>query len=341
MWGAGKNGALRMSLAFFRRGDADRAGGGDRRPQRPKIGIALGAGVARGWAHIGVLRELEAMGVRPDVIAGASIGAVVGGCFAAGKLDALETFARSLTKRSVFNLLDVSFSGSGLIGGDRLRGRLEAALAAQRIEETGIRFVAVATEIGAGHEIWLKSGSIVEAMCASYALPGVFEPVRIGGRWLFDGAIVKPVPVSVARAMGADRVIAVCVAAENGAHGAVMHDAQAPARCAPEPEPVALDSTGRLLDGLRRSLWTRHAWTHRENEPPGLAAVMVNTFNITQDRIMRSRLAGDPPDMMLTLKTGKFGLFEFHRADELIEVGRATVRRAKDEILEHLEPASA
>lgn len=333
-----------MTLALFRRGDPDRVSGGLKAPSvpkrpRPKIGIALGAGVARGWAHIGALQELEAIGVRPDVIVGSSIGAVVGGCYAAGRLDALDGFARSLTKRGVFNLIDVSFSGAGLIGGSRLRNRLEAALGSSRVEEMPIKFVAVATEIGTGHEVWLKKGSIVEAMRASYALPGLFEPVRIGGRWLFDGAIVNPVPVNVARACGAERVIALSIAAETGAGGTAVHDDSVADLIEAELAPPVTEKPTTLFDTLRRSLWSRRAWSHSEDEPPGLASVMVNTFNITQDRIMRSRLAGDPPDFMLTLKTGKFGLFEFHRADELIELGRVSVRRAKDEILEQLELA--
>jgi len=305
--------------------------------RRPKIGIALGAGVARGWAHIGALQALVEIGVKPDVVVGASVGAVVGGCFAAGRLDALEEFARSLTKRNVFSFLDFSFNGGGLIGGDRLRSRLQTALGAMRIEDLPIRFAGVATEIGDGHEVWLRTGPLVEAMRASYALPGVFEPVRINGRWLFDGAIVNPVPVNVARALGADRVIALSIGSEGAGRGATLHESVTHPPALPRPEP----NRGGVIDSLRRrGLWMRRAWVTDDDSAPGMAAVMVNTFNIAQDRIMRSRLAGDPPDFLLTLKTGRFGLFEFHRAAELIELGRASVRKAKDEILEHLDLAT-
>jgi NTE family protein len=328
-----------MTLAFFRKGEGDSVSGGDKRP-RPKIGVALGGGVARGWAHIGALYELAEMGVTPDVVVGASIGAVVGGCYAAGRLEALEEFARSLTKRSVFSFIDVSFNGGGLIGGDRLRARLEAAMGTLRIETLPTRFVCVATEIGAGHEIWLKSGPMVEALRASYALPGVFEPVRIGERWLFDGAIVNPVPVNVARAFGAERVIALSIGGDGSGYGTAIHET-VEANDAPPSNPSRQPPKG-VMDGLRRrALGIRRAWASDESQAPGLAAVMVNTFNITQDRIMRSRLAGDPPDVLVTLKVGKIGLFEFHRADELIALGRAAVRKARDEILEHLEPAPA
>jgi NTE family protein len=325
-----------MSLYFFAKTASEPIVSGGAKRGRPKIGIALGGGVARGWAHIGALRELIALGVTPDIVAGASIGAVVGGCFAAGRLDTLETFARSLTRRTVFSLLDISFNGGGLIGGGRLRARLNAAMGPLRIEELPIPFVCVATEIGTGHEIWLKRGALVEAMCASYALPGVFEPVRMGGRWLFDGAIVNPVPVSVARAFGAEIVIALGIGDGSG-RGTAIQDLEYTEEEAAIPTPAApLARRGARIGGLLPRFWTSEV-----SDAPSLAAVMVNTFNITQDRIMRSRLAGDPPDVLVTLKVGKVGLFDFHRADELIAMGRAAVRRSSDEILELLEGAGA
>jgi NTE family protein len=314
-------------------------GGGPLR--RPKIGVVLGAGAARGWAHIGALRELDALGVTPDIVVGASVGAVVGGCYAAGKLDQLEHFSRSLTKRRVFGLMDLSFNGGGLIGGDRLRLRLEEAMGDLNIEALPLRFASVATEISTGHEIWLNRGPLVEAMRASYALPGVFEPVRVGGRWLIDGAIVNPVPISVARAMGADQVIALNIAAHGFGRGtAIQHPAHpGPSEIdniigpAPAPRPAGVMESLRARTGLfRRQL---------ADEGPGLAQVMVDAFNITQDRIMRSRLAGDPPDVLVTTRVGKIGLFEFHRADELIAAGREAVRKASAEILEATEPLRA
>ena len=191
---------------------------------RPKIGLALGAGAARGWSHIGVLRELAAHGIVPDVVAGTSIGAVVGACYAAGKLDAIETFARSMTKRRVFTFMDLSFSGMSLIGGERLRAALEKELADLLIEDLPVSFAAVATEVGTGHEVWLKRGALAPAVRASYALPGIFEPVRIGDRWLFDGALVNPIPITVCRALGADFVIAVNVTADTMYRSHVIHD---------------------------------------------------------------------------------------------------------------------
>ena len=312
-----------MSLVLFRRSGPDTTASAPApKKTRPRIGLALGAGVARGWAHIGVVRELIDLGVVPDVVAGASIGAVVGGCYAGGRLDALEDFARSLTRRSVFGLIDVSLRGGGLMGGDRLRHRLEAAMGQQRIENLPTRFIAVATEMKSGHEVWLKSGPVCDALRASYALPGIFEPVKMNGRWLFDGAIVNPVPVNVARAFGAEYVLAISIGGDTPS-GAAVFDMDGD-----EPHEPAPSSWPRWLGG-------------GAGAAPGVASVMVHTFNITQDRIMRSRLAGDPPDHTIAIRAKNFGLFEFHRAAELIELGRAAVRKAAPEILEHLDAAPA
>ncbi len=176
---------------------------------RPTIGLALGGGGARGFAHIGVLRTLLAHGIEPDIIVGTSIGAVVGGCQAAGRLDMLEEWCRSLTKRGILGYLDISLTGGGLIGGGKLAARLDEKLGDTPIEALPIRFATITTEVGTGHEIWLTRGRLVDAMRASYALPGIFPPVSLDGRWLVDGALVNPVPVSAARVFGARLVIAV------------------------------------------------------------------------------------------------------------------------------------
>ncbi len=326
-----------MFRAAYRRIDTDPASGGGR-SRRAKVGIVLGAGAARGWAHIGALRELDALGVRLDVVVGSSIGTLVGGCYAAGRLDMLEAFARSLTRRRVFGLLDFSFNGSGLIGGQRLRRRLEAGLGGLRIEDLPVRFAAVATEIGDGHEIWLRHGPLVDAIRASSALPGVFEPVKIDGRWLFDGAIVNPVPVSVARALGAERVIALNISSDRFGRGAVIQDPFG------RPEQPAVYQTANDSSGMIARWWRGGNGSSRagaDAPAPGLMTSMVSAFDILQDRIMRSRLAGDPPDALVQVKVGDVGMFEFHRADELIALGREAVRKAAAEISEHVELARA
>ena len=211
-----------------RRGDDVASGPVDEIPApetgQPMIGVALGGGAARGLAHIGVIRALIAKGLRPQIVAGTSIGAVVGACHAAGRLDSFEDWARRLTRSRVISYLDLSLGGSGLIGGGRLASRLDRELGDLTIDDLSARFAAIATEIGTGHEIWLTRGRLVEALRASYALPGIFAPVRIGGRWLMDGALVNPVPVSAARALGARLVIAVNLNADLFGRGTTIHD---------------------------------------------------------------------------------------------------------------------
>jgi NTE family protein len=322
-----------------RKAGEDAIGGSKRR--RPSVGIVLGAGAARGWSHIGALQELVAMGVEPDIVVGASAGAVVGGCFAAGRLEQLEAFTRSLTKRRVFGLMDVSFSGHGLIGGNRLRARLEESLGGVNVESLPIRFASVATEVGTGHEIWLKNGPLIDAICASYALPGIFAPVRWGGRWLMDGALVNPVPINVARALGAEKVIAINISSDVLTRGTAIQDLTHFIEEAAEELPRVEQSGGRgmgIMSGLSRGAGLfRRQFANSDRGAPGIASVMADAFNITQDRIMRSRLAGDPPDVLITARTHKIGLFEFHRADELIALGREAARKAIDEIRDHLD----
>ncbi|MGO8737267.1 patatin-like phospholipase family protein [Rhodoblastus sp.] len=295
--------------------------------RRPRIGLALGSGAARGWSHIGVLQELAARKVPIDVIAGSSIGAVVGGCYAAGKLAELEGFARSLTRRRVFSLMDLSLSGAGMLSGGKLRDELSRELEDRRIEDLPVAFGAVATEIGAGHEVWLRKGDLVHAIRASYALPGVFEPLQIDGRWLFDGALVNPIPVTLCRAMGAELVIAVNLVGDAAYRGTLIADAAAMAPEPPHPAP-AEESFWRATDARQ----LRRQFGRAANGAPGIAAAMLDAFNITQDRIARSRLAGDPPDVLIAARLSRIGFFDFHRADELIALGREAARRALNDI---------
>ncbi len=300
-----------------------------------RIGLALGGGAARGWSHIGVMRVLIEAGITPEIIAGSSIGAVVGGCYAAGKLDELEAFALSLTKRRVMGLLDFHIAGSGLITGGRLQRLLEQDLTDQRVESLPIKFCTIATELSTGHEIWLTRGPLVQAMRASYALPGVFNPVMIGGRWLMDGALVNPIPITAARALGADIVICVNLNGEVRVRGTVIQSYDA--------ETDDEQDLEEAIEAPRR--WgifpSGRADKPRKPSAPGLATVMVDAFNITQDRIARSRLAGDPPDIMIAPKLAKMGLFEFHRADECIALGRQATERALPDIMEILQEAQA
>jgi NTE family protein len=300
-------------------------------PQRPSIGLALGGGAARGFAHIGVLKVLAAHGIVPDVIVGTSIGAVVGGTYAAKQLDTLEQWARSLNVRSVMSYLDINLSGSGLITGNHLAKTLEAGLHDMRIDDLPIRFAAIATEFNTGHEIWLTHGRLVDALRASYALPGIFPPVRIGGRWLVDGALVNPVPVSVARALGARLVIAVNLNSDLFGRGTIIashgsdEEDLAEAAAATLPRVAGLRSLFRREPSLPRKVLGRRG-------RPGIPTVMVEAFNVMQDRITRARLAGDPPDVLISPRLGPIGWFDFHRGNDAITIGADAAEKSLEQI---------
>jgi NTE family protein len=302
--------------------------------RRPMIALALGGGAARGFAHIGVLRCLAANGIVPDAVVGTSIGAVVGACYAAGQFDILENWARSLTGRDILGYLDISLSGSGFINGTRLASKLEESLGKVLIDELPVKFVAIATEIGTGHEIWLTRGRLVEALRASYALPGIFAPVHIGGRWLVDGALVNPVPVSAARALGARLVIAVNLNADRFGRGATI------ASHGSDPHQDRLRDAAVLRKNGHNPIFGLERFVKRQMVVggagrPAISTVMVEAFNIMQDRITRSRLAGDPPDVLISPRLNSVGWFDFHRAKEAIQLGTQAAERA----LEHVGEA--
>ncbi len=302
--------------------------------RRPVIGLALGGGAARGFAHIGVLRTLINHGILPNVVVGTSIGAVVGGAYAAGHLDTLEDWARGLQVRNILGYLDIRLNGSGLIGGEKLAAQLSASIGETLIEELPLKFATVATEVRTGHEIWLTHGRLVDAMRASYALPGIFQPILVGDRWLVDGALVNPVPVSAARALGAEIVIAANLSSDVFTHSTTIY-----AHGALPPEPVVETKVeGKPPKRRLGKLFSPERTMKREffggGGRPGISSVMVDAFNIMQDRITRARLAGDPPDMLITPRVGQIGWFDFHRAAELIDHGARATERALDSIQE-------
>ena len=291
-------------------------GAPDPRPARKSgIALALGGGAARGWAHIGVLRAFDEAGLEIDMIAGTSIGALVGGCYLAGKLDALEEFARSLTKRRLFGLLDLHLGGNGLLGGLKLTKRMQEHMNGLTFGDLAKPFVCVATELGTGHEIWLSSGSLITAIRASYALPGVFEPVTCNGRVLVDGALVNPVPVSVCRAYEQPLVVAVNLHYDLYGRAAVIKH-----------------SAGDMVVRRGATLGQTSPDLHSREKRLGITGVMVEAFNIIQDRTSRARLAGDPPDFSLQPKLGHMGLSEFHCADQAIRAGYDSTRASLSEI---------
>ena len=296
---------------------------------RPRIGLALGSGAARGMAHVGVIRALAEVGIEPDVICGSSIGALVGASYAIGNFEALEDWVQTITWREIVSLLDVRISGGGLVDGERLTRFLSELYGDVAIEDFAKPFVAVATDFYSGREIWLREGSLNEALRASIALPGLFSPVKVGDRWLVDGGIVNPVPVSPCRALGAEIVVAVNLNGDlvrkqpaGGPESRVKAEGQ-------EERPELLE---RLMSDIPSVIRDgASAIAERilgaESDNPKYFDVIFGSINIMQDHITRSRMAGDPPDVMLTPRLNEIGLLEFDHADEAIEEGRRSVMR--------------
>jgi NTE family protein len=304
---------------------------------RPQIVLALGGGVARGWAHIGVLRTLIQAGLEPDVICGTSVGALVGGMHLAGKLDAIERWARSLTQRKVIGLLDFSFGGSGLFGGEKLAALLEEQASGVCIETLPRPFVALATELETGREVWLRDGSLIQALRASYALPGVFPPVKHEGRWLVDGALTNPCPTSVARSFGGQVVIGVSLHTD-----VIGSPNDQPATTTPTliPEGANAPQQANFARWLRPDrVILQHLFADRP-DGPAISSVMIGALNILLDRVTRARLAGDPADVLIAPRISQIGLIDFHRADETIDLGARATREALPQIRYALQKLS-
>lgn len=284
----------------------------------PVVGVALGSGSARGWAHIGVLQGLEALGIRPQVVAGTSIGALVGAVYVSGQLDDFAGWVQKLTAREVWRFMDLSFSG-GMVKGEALFGYFEEHHRNPDISELDQRFASVATDMHSGREIWITEGRVLPAARASCALPGVFSPVQFQERWMLDGGLVNPVPVSTCRALGADVVIAVNLNAQLvGRHFT----------------PARGDDTAEPLTPPDRGLWNRVVdyLSGSEGGRPSFFDVVASSVNIMQDRITRSRMAGDPAEVTLVPLLADFALMDFHRAAEAIAEGRALVDRHAHQI---------
>ena len=289
--------------------------------KHPPLGLALGGGVARGWAHIGALRALVEAGITPDIIAGTSIGALVGAAYIADELDTIENWAKSLNRRRLMGYMDIRWGGSGLMRGERLAKILRHYLGHINIEDMDKKFAAVACDLRTGYEVWLQNGPVVPALRASYALPGAFEPVMIDGRYMIDGALVNPVPVSTCRALGAHIVIAVSLNGDafgpiGSSHEIDFDD--------PDESVDPFELAGQSLNKLRpdRLLLKNLIGDSKKSKgAPKLGSVMMGTLNIVMDRISRSRLAGDPPDVFVAPRIGHIGMTEFTKASELIERG--------------------
>jgi NTE family protein len=282
--------------------------------RKPRIGLALGTGSARGWAHIGAIRALEERGIKADLVCGTSIGALVGAAYAAGELDRLEDWVTGLAWTKVVRLMDLTWRG-GLIRGQRLFTLFRTIFQDRNIEELPIPYGAVATELYSGRELWLRHGNLLDAVRASCALPGLFTPVIHDNVVLVDGGLVNPVPVSMCRALGAELVIAVDLSW--GKLGPYRDRGRA---VAPREVPGWL---ARLRPG-----WVEKK-SKQEERPiiPSIFEVFNTALDVVEMRVARSRLSGDPADVLITPLLPDFATMDYHRAREAIDEGRAAVER--------------
>lgn len=296
---------------------------------QPGLGIALGGGMARGFAHIGVLKTLRRHNIFPTIISGTSIGSVVGGCYLSQNLNELEDWALSLTRFKIFSYLDFRVRSAGLVGGKRLREKLEEHFEDMTFAQLPHKFVCIATDLATGHEVWLREGSLMDAMMASFALPGIFPPVAVEDRYLVDGALVNPCPISPCQALGSRMTIAVDLntdligkASKPGTNyqtitGFDVFDSD--------------DVPTEEQKKFRSSALSRRLF-RREKNDPSLFGVMVSGLGIIQDRLTRSRLAGEPPDIHIKPSIGHVGLLEFEKAGELIMLGEEATEKMIPEI---------
>lgn len=289
-----------------------------RASRRPRIGLVLGSGAARGWAHIGVIRALERAGIQPDLVCGTSVGALVGAAYAAGTMEGFEKWALSMRWSDVISFMDVGLSG-GLLKGGRIMAFIRRTLKDRPIEQLEMPFGAVATACHSGTEVWLREGSTLEAVRASFAMPALFTPVVRDEVVLIDGALVNPVPVSLARAMGADIVIAVDLSSDVlGRH--LLSDA--------EPEAGA----GYVGELMRKMNFGGLRSAPDAPRCPSMMDVIASSLDIMLVRITRSRMAGDPPDVIVAPRLAHLGLLDFHRAEEAIKEGERAMAGALDNL---------
>ena len=310
-----------------------------------KIALALGSGSARGMAHIGVIQRLGELGIQPDIICGTSIGSVIAGCYLTGKLEHFTDWIQSLSTTQVLHYMSVSLTATGGVAhATRLIEFFINEYGNPDIEDLNMPFAAVATDLMRGREVWLQRGPLWDAGRASMAIPGILTPVAFGSSWLVDGGLVNPVPVSVCRALGADIIIGVDLNSDLVGRQKVLTDAKAPANeetieeeesedeeLLPEEaedDPFLGAAFSRFANSIKEAASNfRSSDTEKKPEPPGTMSVMMSAINIMQDRITRSRLAGEPADIMLWPRLGHIGLLEFSSAAEAIVEGRDAVDR--------------
>lgn len=313
-----------------------------------KVALALGSGAARGWAHIGVIKALEEMGVRINMVAGTSIGSLVGAGYASGRLAEIEQWVQGMNRWEVFNLLDFGFNHGGIIGGEKVFNRAREEFGQRNIEDLPVTYGAVATDLYSGREIWLRNGDLYDASRASCAMPGILSPKSFDGRWLIDGGLVNPVPVSLCRALGADFVIAVHLNSQLNSKAQQRKGRSIP----PQTETEQLDKEKAEMEiqdnenGFFDNMWSgskeyldsfKERFRNNGEKAPGMFSVMASSIDIMQERITKARMAGDPPDILVQPKLGHIGIMEFYRGQEAIDLGYETTTRMRDLIMEEIE----
>jgi NTE family protein len=285
-----------------------------------KLGLALGSGSARGWAHIGVIQSLQEANVHIDIVCGTSVGALVGGALAGNFISGLEKMARSLTWTDIIGFMDLLFPRSGFIEGDKITNHFRKNFSDANIEDLDMPFGAVSTDIMTGREIWLQDGSLIDAVRASISMPGIFTPCKYKDHWLVDGGLVNPVPVSLCRAMGADVVTAVNLNSDVIGLPRYINRGKQKSR----KSKIGIKDTGNLAGFFSKNFLPRGKGAQRNalEDEHSIFNVIAASLNIVQDRMTKQRLAGDPPDMLISPRLSQIGLLEFNRAAEAIDEGR-------------------
>ncbi len=299
-----------------------------------KIGLALGSGAARGWAHIGIIKALEDLGIEIDVVAGCSIGAYVGAAYTSGRLEEVGQWASSLTEWQVLSLMGIGLYKGGVASGQKVFDALAENFCVEEFEQLNKPLAVAATDLYSGKEVSFTSGAILPAVQASCAIPGLFPPYRHNDRWLVDGAVVNPVPVNLCRALGADFIIAVNLSADfrpnvqEEMHHEHEHNQQKTDHFFAKSQAILKqwfsvgDNNEAEAKGIGKS----------KLEAPSIIGVMSSSLEILQARVTRSRLAGDPPDIIIEPQLRDFGIMEFYRAQELMDEGHKSVERLAAQI---------
>lgn len=298
---------------------------------RKKVGLALGSGASRGWSHVGVLKALLEAGIEPDVVCGTSVGAMVGASYAAGNLEALEDWVLSSNRGDVLSFFNFKLARTAFVDIERLNWFLHTFVADETLQISNLKkvYAAVCTNLENGEEVWLTEGTVADAVRASMAMPGLFPAEHYHDRWLVDGGLVNPVPVSTCRALGADIVIGVNLNSD------ILTKRQI------KPDTASDSDEDGFLGHLRKQTreYSHSLFPSDENgeKPPGLFSTISMSINIFQDQITRNRMIGDPADVMISPKVGDIRMLDFQRADDAIREGAARGKAAVEEILRLIE----